>query len=57
MKKKLESLKLKKFKMQNVKGGKAGGSLDPVTGIGEDSYKADYTYNGRIYVTDTVKYD
>ncbi|CEJ68756.1 hypothetical protein [Chryseobacterium oranimense] len=54
MKKKLESLKLKKFKMLKVKG---GGPLDPETGIGEDSYKADYTYNGRIYVTDTVKYD
>jgi len=55
--KKLESLKLKKFKMQNVKGGKAGAGIGPETGIGEDSYKADYTYNGTRYVTDTVKYD
>ncbi|MDC8099492.1 MULTISPECIES: hypothetical protein [Chryseobacterium] len=54
MKKKLESLKLKKFKMQTVKGGKA---LDPETGVGEDSYKADHTYNGTYYVNDTVKYD
>ncbi|WP_343609256.1 hypothetical protein [Chryseobacterium oranimense] len=53
MKKKLESLKLKKFKMQKVKG---GGPLDPVTGF-EDTYSADRTYNGTYYVTDTVKTD
>lgn len=57
MKKKLESLKLKKFKMQQVKGGKVGPS-GPGTGIGiEDTYSADYTYNGTYYVTDTVKTD
>lgn len=56
--KKLESLKLKKFKMQNIKGGKTG-PTGPGTGVGieEDSYKADYTYNGTYYVNDTVKYD
>lgn len=57
MKKKLESLKLKKFKMQQVKGGK-GGPSGPGTGVGiEDTYSADYTYNGTYYVTDTVKTD
>lgn len=56
--KKLESLKLKKFKMQSIKGGKTG-PTGPGTGVGieEDSYKADYTYNGTYYVNDTVKYD
>ena len=53
MKKKLESLKLKKFKMQTVK----GGGREPEQSIGEDSYSADYTYNGTYYVTDTVKTD
>ncbi|WP_160137501.1 hypothetical protein [Chryseobacterium sp. c4a] len=52
MKKKLESLKLKKFKMQTVKGGAIAD--DPYT---EDSYSADRTYNGTYYVTDTVKTD
>ncbi|MGG5208111.1 hypothetical protein ACQWU4_04130 [Chryseobacterium sp. MIQD13] len=54
MKKKLESLKLKKFKMQTVKG---GGPLKPETGFEEDSYKAENTFNGTYYVNDTVKYD
>lgn len=54
MKKKLESLKLKKFKMQKVKGGNA---LEPTTGIDPYTYGADRTYNGRYYVTDTVQTD
>ena len=44
--KKLESLRLKKFKMQNVTGGKL--AFDPYT------YGADTTFNGTVYVTDTV---
>lgn len=47
--KKLESLKLKKFKMQKVTGGKM--APDPYT------YGADYTYNGTYYQTDTVQTD
>lgn len=53
MKKKLESLKLKKFKMQNVKGGK----LLPGTGTDPYTYGPDYTYRGGVYVTDTVQTD
>ncbi|WP_165851726.1 hypothetical protein [Chryseobacterium pennipullorum] len=52
MKKKLESLKLKKFKMQTVKGGLI--KDDPYT---EDSYRAENSYNGTYYVNDNVKYD
>ncbi len=44
--KKLESLKSKKFKMQNVTGGKL--AMDPYT------YGHDYTYRGGVYVNDTV---
>jgi len=47
--KKLESLKLKKFKMKKVKGGNV--PVDPYT------YGADTTYNGTYYVTDTVQTD
>ncbi len=47
--KKLESLKLKKFKMQNVTGGMS--AIDPYT------YGADNTYRGGVYVTDTVIID
>lgn len=54
--KKLESLKLKKFKMQKVKGGK-GGPSDPVTGIDPYTYGPGDTYNGTYYVTDTVQTD
>ncbi|SHG47890.1 hypothetical protein SAMN05421866_0574 [Chryseobacterium oranimense] len=54
MKKKLESLKLKKFKMQKVKG---GGPLDPVTGFDPYTYGPGNTYNGTYYVTDTVQTD
>ncbi|WP_315057344.1 hypothetical protein [Chryseobacterium indoltheticum] len=49
--KKLESLKLKKFKMQKVKG---GGPESPVTGFDPYTYGADTTYNGTVYVMDTV---
>ncbi|WP_165579281.1 hypothetical protein [Chryseobacterium sp. BLS98] len=54
MKKKLESLKLKKFKMQKVKG---GGPEGPVTGFDPYTYGPDRTYNGTYYVTDTVQTD
>ncbi|MDN3692470.1 hypothetical protein QWZ06_09380 [Chryseobacterium tructae] len=53
MKKKLESLKLKKFKMQTVK----GGGREPELPDAEDSYKAENSYTGTQYVNDTVKYD
>lgn len=53
MKKKLESLKLKKFKMQNVKG---GGPIKLEPGF-EDTYSAERTFNGTYYVNDTVKSD
>ena len=43
--KKLESVKLKKFKMKKVTGGAA---IDPYT------YGHDYTYRGGVYVHDTV---
>lgn len=52
--KKLESLKLKKFKMQQAKGGRAGGPVGPITGIDPYTYGAGNTYNGTQYVTDTV---
>ncbi|MGE8525912.1 hypothetical protein [Chryseobacterium rhizosphaerae] len=52
MKKKLESLKLKKFKMQKVKG---GGRVELTPG--EDTYSAENTFNGTYYVNDTVKTD
>lgn len=48
--KKLESLKLKKFKMQKVTGGK----LLPGTGFDPYTYGSDNTYNGTYYVNDTV---
>lgn len=53
MKKKLENLKLKKFKMQTVK----GGVREPELPDAEDTFRAENTYNGTYYINDTVKYD
>ncbi|WP_312824782.1 hypothetical protein [Epilithonimonas sp.] len=47
--KKLESLKLKKFKMQSVTGGNL--TIEPGT------YGAEATYRGGIYYTDMVSRD
>lgn len=56
--KKLESLKLKKFKMHKVTGGNGESIADPSIGdVDPYTYGADYTYNGTRYVTDTVRTD
>lgn len=53
MKKKLESLKLKKFKMQTVK----GGGREPELPDAEDTYSSERTFRVDQYYNDVVKSD